>query len=290
VLLNALRGLRRYVATTETAKHRIFQFLSAEILPDHMILAFASDDAFHLGVLSSRAHMTWTLRMGGTLEDRPRYNKKVCFDPFPFPVPSPEAIERIRGIAEDLDAHRKRQQAAHPGLTMTDTYNVLAKVRAGDTLSAKDKRVHDEALATVLLRIHDALDEAVQDAYGWIGVLTDEELVDRLVALNADRAAEEATGRVQWLRPDLAAAPLEDNAAEEGDEGGDDSGPPRRPWPATSRERVVVVREALQRGPITTEYLATEFEGATPLLVVDTLDALEALGVAERTGTGWVLR
>src|SRR5690606_2215184 len=78
------REIARYIGTTETAKHRVFQFLPADILPDHMVVAIGSDDAFHLGVLSSRWHVIWTLAQGGTLESRPRYSKSRCFDPFPF--------------------------------------------------------------------------------------------------------------------------------------------------------------------------------------------------------------
>ncbi len=55
-LRNALKGLTRYIATPETAKHRIFQFLETEIAPDHMLVALTLDDAFHLGVLSSKIH------------------------------------------------------------------------------------------------------------------------------------------------------------------------------------------------------------------------------------------
>ena len=51
-----------------------------------MIVVIALDCAFHLGVLSSRVHVTWALAAGGTLEDRPRYNKTRCFEPFPFPA------------------------------------------------------------------------------------------------------------------------------------------------------------------------------------------------------------
>ena len=82
----ALNGLPRYIATVETAKHRLFQFLESDVLPDNMVVAIALDDAFYLGVLSSRSHIVWALAAGGTLEDRPRYNKTRCFDPFPFPA------------------------------------------------------------------------------------------------------------------------------------------------------------------------------------------------------------
>jgi hypothetical protein len=134
---DAVSGISRYIATVETTKHRFFQFLSADILPDNMLVNIASDDAAIHGVLSSRAHIVWSLAAGGTLEDRPRYNKSVCFETFPFPETTPEQQAQIRELAERLDAHRKRQQAQHPELTLTGMYNVLEKLRAGIALTAK---------------------------------------------------------------------------------------------------------------------------------------------------------
>ena len=95
-----------------------------------MLIAIASGDATHLGVLSSAVHVVWALAQGGTLEDRPRYNKSRCFETFPFPPDediglTPGLRERIAELAEQIDEHRKRQQAAHPGLTLTGMYNVL---------------------------------------------------------------------------------------------------------------------------------------------------------------------
>ncbi|MGH8156288.1 MAG: class I SAM-dependent DNA methyltransferase, partial [Rhodanobacteraceae bacterium] len=91
-LRKALKGLPRYIATVETAKHRTFQFLDANIAPDNRLVCIALDDARFLGVLSSSVHATWALKAGGTLEDRPVYNKTRCFDPFPFPAAS-DAVE-----------------------------------------------------------------------------------------------------------------------------------------------------------------------------------------------------
>ncbi len=142
-----LAGLPRYLATVETAKHRTFQFLDASILPDNMLVAIASKDTFDLGVLSSSIHITWALEQGGTLEDRPRYNKSRCFETFPFPDEdtglTPELQNKIADLAEQIDAHRKRQQAAHPGLTLTGMYNVLEILRYFDKLrtgQAPDER------------------------------------------------------------------------------------------------------------------------------------------------------
>ena len=237
----ALAGLDRYIATVETAKHRLFQFLDASIVPDHMLISVALDDAFYLGVLSSSIHKVYALAAGGTLEDRPRYNKSRCFDPFPFPLCNEADKDRIRQLAEELDAHRKRVQAAHPGLTLTGMYNVLEKLRAGEELTAKDKLIHDQGLVSILQQLHDSLDEAVFAAYGWqhlwqarqeshMGMIHDlqtggirvldatpeqfdaavakfdqqleAEILQRLVTLNAQRAEEEARGIIHWLRPD----------------------------------------------------------------------------------------
>jgi len=150
----ALAGLPRYIATIETAKHRTFQFLDASILPDNMLIAIASTDAFHLGVLSSCVHESWALAQGGTLEDRPRYNKSRCFETFPFPAEdtglTPELRQRIAALAEQMDAHRKRQQAAHTGLTLTGMYNVIEALREGRALTAKEKTMHAQGLVAVL--------------------------------------------------------------------------------------------------------------------------------------------
>jgi len=226
----ALAGLRRYVGTTETARHRIFSFVSGSVLPDQKIRVVTLEDAFFLGVLSSRAHFVWALITGGRMGkgNDPVYNNTACFEPFPFPNRSTESqaiVERIRATAEELDAHRKRQQAAHATLTLTDMYNVLDALRLGRALSPKERDTHTNGLVSVLAELHDRLDSLVLQAYGWAdlapalvgkpgGTLpwpekpaaqaeAEEELLQRLVALNAERAAEEARGLVRWLRPEF---------------------------------------------------------------------------------------
>ena len=73
-----------------------------------MIVSFGLSDAFDLGVLSSKSHCVWALRAGGWLGvgNDPRYSKSRCFDPFPFPTADDLERQRIRAVAEDLDAHR----------------------------------------------------------------------------------------------------------------------------------------------------------------------------------------
>ena len=192
------------MATVETTKHRIFVFVEDDELLEHGVIGFGFSDTWFLGVLSSRIHICWTLANGGTLEDRPRYNKDVCFDPFPFPAASEEQILSIRAAAEDIDKHRRRVLAEHPRLTLTSLYNTLEKVRNGagqGTLEENDRRNFAEGLILVLGELHDILDTAVADAYGWRADMSDDEILAKLVALNKRRAQEEARGIVRWLRP-----------------------------------------------------------------------------------------
>jgi hypothetical protein len=145
------------------------------------------------------------VRAGGWLGigNDPVYVKSRCFDPFPFPAADDLQKQRIRQIAEHLDAHRKRVLAEHEHLTLTGLYNVLEKLRSGTApsgLEAADRRIFDDGLVGILKEDHDKLDDAVAAAYGWPADLTETEILSRLVALNKERAREEAEGTVRWLR------------------------------------------------------------------------------------------
>lgn len=198
----ALEGLPRYIATIETSKHRTFQFLEAEIVPDNKLIVIANGDGAHLAILSSKPHLAWTSHVGGLLEDRPVYVKTTCFDPFPFPDPPEPLKAKLRALGEELDATRKRVQAEHSDLTLTGLYNVLEKVKAGATLSAAEEDVKTRGLVLVLKDLHNQIDAATAEAYGWPADLSDEQILERLVALNTEPAREEAQGFVRWLRPE----------------------------------------------------------------------------------------
>jgi hypothetical protein len=200
-----LQGLDRYFVTLETAKHRVFTAVPRDVLWDGSLFAFALNDWFHAGILSSRIHGLWAVSAGGKLGPTPRYNAYRCFETFPFPAATEAQQQTIRALGEALDAHRKKQQAAHPGLTITGMYNVLEKLRSGEALTDKERKIHDDGLVSVLKKIHDDLDAAVFDAYGWPATLTDDEILERLVALNHERAAEEKRGLIRWLRPEFQA-------------------------------------------------------------------------------------
>lgn len=336
LLRPALKGLARYIATVETAKHRTFQFLDAAIAPDNMLIAVAADDAWVMGVLSSRAHVQWALATGGRLGvgNDARYNKSRCFETFAFPLLSEARSAAVRSMAEAIDAHRKRVQSQHPDLTLTGLYNVLEKLRRSEPLTAKEKTIHDHGLVSVLRELHDDLDRAVFAAYGWddlaavlVGkpgattpypeksaeqAAAEEELLSRLVALNAERAAEEARGLVRWLRPEIQAAAstrpvqgeIETDEAVTATDGADTvpavidapSSGKRAPWPATLPEQIHVVADALAAAPqgLDLDQLAAQFSGRGPWKkrLPDIVDSLAALGrvKAERVGERTVLR
>lgn len=287
----ALAGLSRYIATVETSKHRFFVFLDESILPDNKLVNIALQDAYHLGVLSSRLHVAWALASGSHLGvgNDPVYVKSRCFETFAFPDPTNPQRARIRELGEALDAHRKRQQAQHPDLTMTGMYNVLEKLRTGEALTKKEQTIHEQGLVSVLRELHDELDAAVFEAYGWPADLSDEDILARLVALNAERAAEERRGHVRWLRPEYqcpegAAAQTETPEAV-AETVAAAQAPVKHPWPKGLADQAQAVRAALSalNGPATPQDVARTFKRARTDKVGEILETLAALGQCRET-------
>ena len=347
----AMDGLRHYIATVETSKHRFFVSLDHSILPDNKLVSIAIEGAWHLGVLSSRVHVIWALRSGSLLEDRPVYPKSECFETFPFPLrregarrnpaavgadtpaaaasnpqaeggsdqsPSDSAATIAR-LGEQIDTHRKRQQALHPDLTLTNVYNVLERLRriahvpGEPPLTPKERKVHDQGLVSVLAQLHDELDAAVLAAYGWADLApalvgrpggttpwpdkpaeqaaAEEDLLTRLVALNRERAAEEARGRVAWLRPDFqnpTGAGTEQAAADVAVAAAAPAAAAKAPWPKTLPAQFQAVRAVLadQPAPADAEHIARQFKRARTTQVAELLETLEALGQVQQPEPG----
>jgi len=81
----------------------------------------------------------------------------------------------------------------------------MEKLRAGTeprALDEHDSKIFDNGLVLILKELHDRLDVAIAEAYGWSADLTDDEILAKLVALNKERSTEEKRGLVRWLRPD----------------------------------------------------------------------------------------
>lgn len=289
-LRRALAGLSRFIATGETSKHRYFVFLEATTRPDNKLVNIALDDAFFLGVLSSRIHVTWAVAIGGRLGkgNDPVYAKTECFDKFPFPDGADDQKARIRDLAESLDALRKARRAEHAELTLTGLYNVLEALREGRALTDQERAIKEKGTVQVLRELHDELDAAVAEAYGWPADLEDEEILGRLVDLNRERVAEEAEGHVRWLRPAFQhpTGAAVDTKIENGEFNlgeAETDGP--RPWPKSTKDRIAAVRAVLEAAttPLSVDQIASAFRRARRKDVEDLVEALVDMGLARAT-------
>ncbi len=188
---NAVSRLSRFLVTPAVSTHPLFVWLDASVVPDQQLIVFARQDDYFFGVLHSRAHEVWSLRMGTSLEDRPRYTPTTCFETFPLPWPLGQEAwrdPRLHAIAEaarTLDEQR-RAWLDPPGATAAE----LKKRTLTHLYNARP---------AWLAQAHAALDRAVWAAYGWDEephATPDETVLARLLALNGERekagvAAEE---------------------------------------------------------------------------------------------------
>lgn len=292
----SVAGLRRYIATSETSKHRIFRFVNREgLLIDGSVIAVASEDAFDLGVLSSRIHTTWAVRAGGRMGagNDPRYQNEVCFDPFPFPSDVPPPLrDCIRAEAEALDQLHARVLATQSDITLTNVYNVielLPAVRAGThALSDAERDVYDRGLAAMIEQRLSIINTMVASAYNLEADLPAEEILTALVELNRTRAAEEAAGLIRYVRPAFQApayaAPtpqLLDLRL---------PAPARQliTWPSNLAEQVTAVANVLSAAtlPLRANDVAGAFKGKRSSTVVPVLEALAAMGQARKLRDG----
>ncbi|MDE0203716.1 MAG: class I SAM-dependent DNA methyltransferase [Rhodospirillaceae bacterium] len=318
-----LEPLERYVATVETSKHRFFQFLAANTRPDNKLIGIGLNDGSSLSILSSRVHAHWSIYCGNWMGvgNDPVYAKTKTFDPFPFPAN--RAARGLNELGDRLDAFRRECMAEHDFLTMTGLYNVLERVRELESgcgvppLSAKEKAIHEAGLVSVLKDIHDDIDRAVFEAYGWADLIpalvgkpgatmpsphktpeqedAEEELLTRLVALNRKRAAEERRGTVRWLRPDYQKPKLahkvktpEDVEQVEAQLVVPAPADGKPAWPKDEMDRISIVRDMLSRapGPVAPETLGVAFSGRNSSRrvkgVEKALQTLVAAGVAQQ--------
>jgi hypothetical protein len=294
-LRHALASLNRFIVTCRTAKHRTFEFVDSSTVVESTVIAICLDDAFQLGILASRPHLVWALHVGSTLEDRPRYNNSLVFETFPFPATAVLEQDRIRIVSAALESHRKQRQGMYGALTITAMYNVVEKLRSGEPLTDKEKIIHEQGLVSVLKQLHDELDAAVFDAYGWPHDLTDEQILERLVSLNAERAEEERRGIIRWLRPEFqnaagAGAVQQTVAALETDVPATRQADKQsRPWPKELPAQIAAVREVVTTGAAeswSAERTSRAFKGAKRAQVEAVLESLSALGLLIAFGEG----
>lgn len=299
-LREAIAPLQRYIVTPETSKHRLFQFMPCTVAADNSLIAIALDDAFSLGVLSSAIHATWALAAGSRLgiDGTPRYNKGACFDAFPFPAATSLHREHIGGLMGRIDDLRLSALARSERVTMTGMYNVVDRLRANVALSRSEREVHALAGCETLRELHDELDAAVAEAYGWSWPEPASLILERLVALHDQRLEEEAASNVRWLRPEYQrprfgsvtevsvtdptlnlADPASSTAASADVQAA-------IAWPKDAVGQITALRQIASESPINVESAFKRFTGAKRDLIERHLETLAILGEVQRLEDG----
>lgn len=193
----AIASGERFIATAIVAKYRLFVWRESCVLPSHAVAVFSRQDDATFGILHSRFHELWALRMGTSLEDRPRYTPTTTFETFPFP--SEVASNEIATAAKSLN--ELRNNWLNPP-EWTDWVRTAEEEKAGYPLRPIAKAGHEADLKKRTLtnlynqrpawldNAHKTLDAAVAQAYGWNDYtpdMPDEEILRRLLVLNLER-------------------------------------------------------------------------------------------------------
>jgi len=202
-----LATLSRYIATAETSEYRLFVWLALPILPDKNLIIIARDDDTTFGILHSRFHEAWSLRLGTSLEDRPRDTSTTTFETFPFPtsmtpnIPTKDLAANVR--AEAIARAAKRLDGLRNAwLNPVDLIRIEPEAVSGYPPRVLPKDA--EAAVTLkprtltnlynerpqwLADAHRDLDAAVAAAYGWPADISEDEALANLLELNLAKAA-----------------------------------------------------------------------------------------------------
>lgn len=153
-----LAPLSRFVAANRIGKRFLFTWQAAGVCPSDLVVVFAFDDDYAMGVLTSSIHMTWAFAEMSTLEDRPRYTPTSCFENFPWPEPDEAVREEIGSLSAEL-IEARQAICVEREIGLTDLYNSV-----------------DEGGHKQVAQLHRALDGAVAGAYGWKASALDDPL------------------------------------------------------------------------------------------------------------------
>jgi type II restriction/modification system DNA methylase subunit YeeA len=204
----ALSGLERFIVTPEVSRHRLFAWLRPPVMPDHKLQVIASDHDAVFGILHSRIHKAWSLRLGSWhgVGNDPRYTIGTTFETFPFPeglTPSrPAAFYNANSRAMTIAMAARRLDGLRCNwLNPTDLVRAVPEVAPG--YPERLLPISDDAAAILKTRTltnlynqrptwldnaHHDLDEAVALAYGWPADISDDDALARLLELNRVRA------------------------------------------------------------------------------------------------------
>lgn len=209
----SIAKLQRFIITPRVSKYRLFKWADKQTLADSATVAIARDDDTSFGILHSKFHELWSLRMGTSLGvgNDPRYTPSTTFETFAFPegltpaIPARDYATDPRAIAIAAAAARLNDLREN-WLNPADLILREPEVVPGypDRILPKDEEAANELAKRTLTNLynarpawldnaHRALDEAVAYAYGWgdewrAGMLGDDEILAKLFKLNQERA------------------------------------------------------------------------------------------------------
>lgn len=205
----AMQSHKRYAATPRVAKHRIFVWLDATIVPDSRVFAFMKSDDLFFGILQSHFHEAWSLRTcswHGVGND-PTYNSAGVFETFPFPegltpnIPAKDYENDPRAVAI-ASAAKRLDELRNAWLNPPDLVKIEPEVVPGypDRILPKDAQAAVELKKRTLTNLYNArpqwladahrdLDAAVAAAYGWPADISEEDALAKLLELNLARAS-----------------------------------------------------------------------------------------------------
>ena len=199
-----LHGLSRYIATPTVAKHRLFIWLDPRVCPDHQLIVIPRDDDTTFGILHSRFHESWSLRLCTWLGqgNDPRYTPTTTFQTFPFPqglspdIPAADYANDSRAVSIAAAA-RRLVELRDRWLNPPEWVEWVEEPVSGypkrpvprDEAAAKGLKKRTltnlyNARPQWLADAHAALDAAVAAAYGWDPDISEEDALGELLALN----------------------------------------------------------------------------------------------------------
>ena len=203
-----LSRLSRYIATPAVAKHRPFVWCDTRIYPDQQLIVIARDDDVTFGILHSRFHEAWSLRLGTSLGvgNDPRYTPTTTFETFPFPeglspnMPAAEYLDEPRATAI-AEAARRLVELRDRWLNPPEWVSWVEEPVPGypKRAIARDETAEKELKKRTLTNLyntkpqwlenaHATLDATVAAAYGWAPSISNDDALEALLELNGTQS------------------------------------------------------------------------------------------------------
>ncbi len=173
-MLEVLRQLNRYIVITRVTKRPVFHFISNEISPSDALMVFAFDDDYSYGIIQSECHWKWFVEKCSTLKGDLRYTPDSVWDTFPWPQTPTEAQIKTVAIAAKALHSERTVVLTNFNMSLRELYRRL-----------------EQPGKNPIKELHDTLDKAVLDAYGFND---EKDILSQLLTLNLSVAEKEKKG------------------------------------------------------------------------------------------------